>query len=523
MPSRTNYGPSLVDGRLRYLSVSQLERFEMCPRKWWFRYVGREQEPDSPWLTLGTQVHSQIEHYLRTGEDVLGPLARAGKRFLPRPPLLEHEVEVEIAELSEGEIKSPLQSAGVPFVGYIDVLRYSDVYIDDEGHAHAESDTAEIIDWKTTSNLTYAKTGEQIATWQMVGYGVTAHRLYRDISWVRLSHGYFQTKRAKEASKKTIKLPVVDVEARWACAEPIVERIKSVAGERDVRNVEANLDACSAYGGCPHRDKCPRDVRQILMAQFGALTGKGGIEEMSLIQRMAEQKAKTEVKAELSPQAEIVKTEIKALLHEEQARKSGEPYSWLTETADSILPPDAKVPTPAAPVEAKVESPEPAKRGRKPKAKEPEPQIKITVVEDDGTRTTIEPAPIIAKVEDTQSPGSFTVKSHGTMQSATTSFVALSEPSITLYLDAIEDGLALPRLEVYAEHKARELAQLYGAIDVRCAPEPLSFGKWKGALAGVVRDNPPAPGAYAISSSSEIGMVVFEALASKARVIRGVK
>jgi hypothetical protein len=70
------------------------------------------------------------------------------------------------------------------------------------------------------------------------------------------------------------------------------------------------------------------------------------------------------------------------------------------------------------------------------------------------------------------------------------------------------------------------LAEQYKAADVRCAPKdsPLAFAGWKGALAALAKAEPPAPGAYAVSSSSEIGMVAFEALVgTAARVVRGVR
>lgn len=96
---------------------------------------------------------------------------------------------------------------------------------------------------------------------------------------------------------------------------------------------------------------------------------------------------------------------------------------------------------------------------------------------------------------------------------------------LLLYLDSIEDGVVAERLEPYAGRLARQLEAEYSAADLRCAPEqsPLSFGKWKGALAALARANPPA-GAYLCSSTDEVAYEVFKALApSAARVVRGVR
>ncbi len=102
--------------------------------------------------------------------------------------------------------------------------------------------------------------------------------------------------------------------------------------------------------------------------------------------------------------------------------------------------------------------------------------------------------------------------------------VQVSAVGFDLYLDALEDGIAAQRLEVYAEELCQALCDQYKAADVRCAPEPLSFGKWRGALAALAAAQLPPPGAYVCSSNNEVTMVVFEALRSKARrVVRGVK
>src|SRR5262245_20336800 len=85
-----SHGPAVADGKIRYLSVSSITAFDEksfggCERRWWYRYIAKVKEPPTKVQKLGTQVHAQIEHYLRTGEDVLGDLARSGARFLPRP------------------------------------------------------------------------------------------------------------------------------------------------------------------------------------------------------------------------------------------------------------------------------------------------------------------------------------------------------------------------------------------------------------------------------------------------------
>ena len=59
------------------------------------------------------------------------------------------------------------------------------------------------------------------------------------------------------------------------------------------------------------------------------------------------------------------------------------------------------------------------------------------------------------------------------------------------------------------------ICKQFGAVDLRSAPQdgPLGYGRWKGALAAMVRENPPPAGRYALDTrGSEIAEVVAEAL-----------
>lgn len=632
-----NLGPVVRDGRIRFLSPSQIERFDVnafggCERKWWFRYVGREKEPELGNQKLGTQCHAQNEHYLKTGEDVLGEIVRAGRRFLPSPgkDLL---VEVHFGELGwpgpvAAPVVSPLMAGGIPVIGKADLMHVRGEWVDDEGVVRFEPvPTAEVVDWKTTAQIDdvrdenglvtkrgYAKTSEQLSrTWQMLGYGELAWQRWPHIERVRLSHGYFQTRGPRAASKRSISLPIAEVRAEWRKVDALVERMKGVAAEKDVEKVAPNYEACAAYRGCPHRQKCPRDPKRILMEMFGA--GKAA----SLMQKAAKKEevpmsllAKRKAAAATAPSALAAETtkaipvtpevsaEMAALEAEEAAIRAGisppdqpkpekitEPHPegsiYTVPRAGTVdydpntmsRLPDGRVVV----IEKKVEaasvaalalsapgSPcsiggtqvnldadvlvskkflcscgaaalkiKPAKLGDGkyyglvPKHDVPgEKPIKVTVVEEDGSRrpakteAAVEAVPPASANTGDLSPDKVYAEALKQFGSGTPAI-----RRVDLYLDALENGVAFKRLENYADELARSLADQYKAADVRCAPEgsPLSFGKWKGALAAVARAQPPEPGAYLCSSSSEVGLVVFQALETMGlgRVVHGVK
>lgn len=87
---------------------------------------------------------------------------------------------------------------------------------------------------------------------------------------------------------------------------------------------------------------------------------------------------------------------------------------------------------------------------------------------------------------------------------------------LVLYVNAIPGpGVLTSSLDPYITTITAALARSHGCFDIRCSDsQQLNFGKWKGALASAVRQNPPAPGAYQIlQRDSEIASVVIEALA----------
>lgn len=352
-------GPAVRDGAVRYVSPSQIDKFDAsvggCARRWWFRYVERRPEPERAAALQGTQIHAQIEHYLKTGEDVLGEIARSGRAWIPKPGsdlLVEHE----FGGARDGEIFSAISAAGVPVIGKVDVMHRRPWMISSEGTDLVyEPVTCEVIDWKSTSNIGYAKSPAAIASaWPMLAYGAVARELWPDVERVRLSHVYFATKGPRAAEKRTVSLPVVRVAEGWLRAGDIVERMKSAAGETGAASLAPNLNACGSYGGCPHREYCPRDPGQVLAAIFrkgsampnDTHTTPASPDKFtarpSLLQRISAQAAANAgtagVSAPLAPSPDrtAIDAEKARLLAEESARRG---------TAGAVAPPDAPRPS----------------------------------------------------------------------------------------------------------------------------------------------------------------------------------
>jgi hypothetical protein len=96
---------------------------------------------------------------------------------------------------------------------------------------------------------------------------------------------------------------------------------------------------------------------------------------------------------------------------------------------------------------------------------------------------------------------------------ANAKIVQYSDDGIRVFVDCYPEVPA-KSLDRWADELAAKLAENCGAADIRCAPEksPLAFGKWKGALAALVRESELEPGVYVIDSRTEFASVVAEAI-----------
>lgn len=661
-------GKAVVDGFLRYVSVSQVTTFDPeqyggCERRWYFEKVMGLKSETSAAMETGTVVHGQVEHYLKTGEDVLGMIARQGKHFMPMPGSIPHEnierpfgsveltrqleearrvglVDWGIRLLQEKHPPSLVTAQGIPFIGFIDVVNTTGMWVDNEGALRVDPPrTVELVDWKTSSNIeAYGKQANDLPkTVQMIGYAEWAWRVDPTAEHFRLSHGYMQT-RGRAAEKRSVLIPLETVKQKWHKVEETVARMSDVARATDPMHVDGNLKSCPAYRGCPHRARCPRSMSQVLADTFGT----GG--SMSLLKRLQKDPNNNVKDAVQTPgsvvvgptptippdqqtlqkvvedertdptgaRAAAVKAEVERLKAEERGecpvdgakltkenssrlpdgivlhtegckdRSAMLQHAAIQRTKASVLPPDA----PQSGKGAADPIPDETKLTLAPEVREsaktfdPEKvdvqvggapvhisagfvndytawdrdKLKAEAVKrglvqantrtrDDTLRQMLtehdQKNGAEVKPTETQLEDAFDRQAQGQP------FEARSEPAsvvgqphgqvflhggIVLLVDVVVTSTVATMatsLDRYISSLTTSLCDEYHAADVRCAPadSPLGYGKWKGALAALVRAKPPEPGVYCLLhvKESEVKQVVVEALSSLcSTVIRGI-
>ena len=329
---RPNVGHSVVNGKLRVLSVSQIVTYDKnqvggCPRKWAFDKLFGKKEPQKSWQADGVDFASNLEHYLKTGENTLLPVLQEGKKFFPTPgPDLEVEeplyrdlvkaVALRDAFLA-GTVSSedvsremiaygPLTARGIPLDGAPDYRHRRGEWIDSDGILRREASGTNVVyigDLKTTNQidnhktrtgkitLGHAKTNAEVCAHpQMVGYGKHAITVYPELTHTRLHHVYCSTGKKGAAIRGGL-ISKSETQDRWGLLEEnVVAKMEQTATATKIEDIEPNLDACHVYGGCGHMMYCPKTEDQAFQNLFSTPTNTENSKEsgMSLFNQLAQ-------------------------------------------------------------------------------------------------------------------------------------------------------------------------------------------------------------------------------------------
>jgi hypothetical protein len=254
---------------LNNFSVSQVETHLDCPRKHALKSIFKIPDPPGDAAMRGLSIHKTLEN--------------VGER-LERGVALDQALDAHVGEdapwmnyaraiAATGVLPNPGESharehsfqldthLGIPFKGVIDLILEDRKPID-------------IIDYKSTSDIRYAKTPKELFTnLQLVVY---AHYVFQSIpdDIVRARLVYVEAKKQPLKTKLPRTLNVaVDfnrdhVRRIWQGDLPfhsndaphllpaVLERMNANADCTDFNDIAPVTTTCTKYGGCPFRNKC---------------------------------------------------------------------------------------------------------------------------------------------------------------------------------------------------------------------------------------------------------------------------
>lgn len=231
------------------ISPSQFKKYRMCKRMFGFEYVEGLFPPSTDKQTFGSAVHKVLEGWLKEGtppdsNTQEGAIAKQGIRggWLPTPSpnlLVEHEFLLQM-------------DADIYTYGFIDCVVPGTIPM--------------VIDHKTTSDLRWAMTeGELGADPQALLYALWA-MFHFNVPKVTARWIYYAATNPEKGIRKPRGAKPIEFVFDSASGYFIEQIRQIVLDMRDIVHIRENKlpgithkpnpDACSAYGGCPHAEKC---------------------------------------------------------------------------------------------------------------------------------------------------------------------------------------------------------------------------------------------------------------------------
>lgn len=275
-------------------SVSQVETFLLCPRKWAYLKIDGLEDPGNASSKLGGEVHDVLEDYLAKAIPInvrkqAGRIAMAGVPHLPPPKYPGMEIE-EWFSIRIGNFQGK-HGVGAYYRGL------KDVQIRGGWISHRPF----VSDHKTTKDFMWAKSAEAL-TGGASGVGDIQAGLYayelmesEGVDEVDLQWTYMRTTGAPVANPTITTITREQAERVIRKLERVTEEmIRAKDAHTSALTVVQDFNGCDAFGGCKRIELCkpsPRDKLKAMFSQEKKEEEKMASKKSGVLGRLAERKA----------------------------------------------------------------------------------------------------------------------------------------------------------------------------------------------------------------------------------------
>ena len=259
-----------IINRPKTISPSQLRKWRSCPRSWGIEKLCGVKSAPSQSLIVGTKVHEHLENFITsravppTGHLINDP----EKRKEPKDPgtlaRLALPILRELPKDTRVEEDCRFEADGISWFGRVD-LQYT-----------TSHGTPVVWDHKTSTDP--RKWG---LTSKTLGYDVQAlvyakWKFSQDpkLKELILKWMYIPTSKSAQSQGATVvssKITREELDTRWIGVHKDAKALwEAIQTTQDVQQLTANPEACSQWGGCPHREsgRCSLDQEAHMFDNF---------------------------------------------------------------------------------------------------------------------------------------------------------------------------------------------------------------------------------------------------------------
>ena len=224
------------------VSPSQITTARACMRRWWWQSIKGFKSPPTASTIFGGKVHEALEHFLQHDDwpADLDPEVRA--RAEPAWNALIKEIGLPLDRFEVEGAWENFADYALPASGRFDLLL---------------QDRNAVVDWKTTSDLKWAKSEqERQDDPQVIMYLDALVREGKLTLPATFHHVYTVTKGKPSAQVRTTVIDASQLSIGRDAINQTLRQMDAFVDTDDFTQVPANLLACRDFGGCPHFERC---------------------------------------------------------------------------------------------------------------------------------------------------------------------------------------------------------------------------------------------------------------------------